>query len=126
MRVYSKPLTREKEARLLSLTLQWSVRHSAIKQSSVSVSSLELKAAFPVAAMMTDLAAQVWLSQQAPGCEWPGSRELGLAECLIGGEPVPLCRRHGLSLSERSKLPIVEHRVEFDQLSQFTWDWLRF
>lgn len=71
--------------------------------------SPELKAAFPVAAEPTDLAAQLWLCQQAPRLEWPGSRELELAEFPIGGEPVPLCSRHRLSLSERSKLPVLEH-----------------
>lgn len=49
----------------------------------VCLHSPELKAALPVAARTTDLAAQVWLSQQAPRFQWPGSRELGLAECLI-------------------------------------------
>ncbi|KAM7330546.1 hypothetical protein ACRRTK_009735 [Alexandromys fortis] len=43
----------------------------------VRLHSPELKAALPVAARTTDLAAQVWLSQQALRFQWPGSTELG-------------------------------------------------
>lgn len=87
-RIYSKPLSlrdrdRQRDTRVNACSywawlcngLCYIEAPSNKPEEQVCLHSPELEAAFPVAARMTDLAAQVWLSQQVPRCEWPGYRE---------------------------------------------------